>query len=165
MAEDSFPRQVARTRRFTLGAPRTFQVADDGSRVAFIRSRAGDDPEGSLWVLDLDSGEERAIFDPTAADEEHLTQEERDRRERMREQLTGVTTYDADPALTRATFVVGGRVHVANLVEGGARPLEGSVEGAFDARFDPTGRRLAYVVDGALHVQDLNGGSGPGPRA
>ena len=165
MAKDSFPRQKARTRGFTLGAPRTFRIADDGSRVAFIRSRAGNDPQGCLWVLDLDSGEERLVFDPSAAGEEHLTQEERDRRERMREQLTGVTTYDADPGLTVATFVLGGRVHVADLVEGRARPLEGSFEGAFDARPDPTGRRLAYVADGALHVHDLSpegaaGGSG-----
>ncbi len=165
MAGDSFPRQTARTRRFTLGAPRSFRIAEDGSRVAFIRSRAGDDPEGCLWVLDVASGEERVIFDPAAAGEEQLTQEERDRRERMREQLTGVTTYDADPGLTLATFVVGGRVHVADLVGGGARSLDGSVEGAFDARLDPTGRRVAYVADGALHVQDLSpegaaGGSG-----
>jgi dipeptidyl-peptidase-4 len=165
LAKDSFPRQKARTRGFTLGAPRTFRIAEDGSRVAFIRSRAGDDPEGCLWVLDLESGEERLVFDPAAAGEEHLTQEERDRRERMREQLTGVTTYDADPCLSLATFVVGGRVHVTDLIEGGARPLDGSIDGAFDARPDPTGRRVAYVVDGALHVQDLSpegaaGGSG-----
>jgi dipeptidyl-peptidase-4 len=160
LAKDSFPRQKARTRGFTLGAPRSFRVADDGSRVAFIRSRAGNDPEGCLWVLDLASGEERSIFDPAAAGEEHLTQDERDRRERMREQLTGVTTYDADPGLTIATFVVGGRVYVADLLEGDARPLEGSVEGVFDARPDPTGRRVAYVVDGTVHVQDLAGGSG-----
>jgi dipeptidyl-peptidase 4 len=156
LAKDSFPRQKARTRGFTLGAPRNFRVAEDGSRVAFIRSRAGSDPEGCLWVLDLASGEERSIFDPSTSDEEHLTHEERDRRERMREQLTGVTSYDADPALRLATFVHGGRVHVADLVDGGARPLEGSVDGAFDARLDPTGRRVAYVVDGSLHVQDLS---------
>ena len=160
MTKDSFPRQKARTRGFTLGTPRTFRIADDGSRVAFIRSRSGNDPEGCLWVLDLASGEERSIFDPAAGGEAHLTQEERDRRERMREQLTGVTTYDTDPGLTLATFVVGGRVHVADLVEGSARTLVGADEGAFDARLDPTGRRLAYVVDGSLHVQDVDGGRG-----
>ena len=132
--------------------------------MAFIRSRSGNDPEGCLWILDLDSGEERSIFDPGSG-EEHLTQQERDRRERMREQLTGVTTYDADPKLTLATFVVDGRVHVGDLVKGGARRLEGSPDGAFDARPDPTGRRVAYIVDGALYVQDLSpegatGGSG-----
>ena len=133
MAKDSFPRQKARTRGFSLGAPRSFRIADDGSRIAFIRSRSGNDPEGCLWTLDLVSGEERSIFDPAAAGESDLTQEERDRRERMREQLTGITTYDANPGLTLATFVIGGGVQVADLVEGSARPLNGSVEGAFDA--------------------------------
>jgi hypothetical protein len=33
---DSFPRQKARTRNFTLGAPRSFEVAADGSRVVFL---------------------------------------------------------------------------------------------------------------------------------
>jgi dipeptidyl-peptidase-4 len=160
LAGDSFPRQQARTRRFTLGAPRSFRVAKDGSRVAFIRSRSGSDPEGVLWVLDVATGEERTIFDPTPGGEAELTQQERDRRERMREPLTGVTTYDADPGLTLATFVIGGEVHVADLVAEGARPLVGCVEGAFDARPDPTGRRVAYVADGTLRVQDLPGGSG-----
>ena len=36
---DSFPRQSARTQRFTLGVPRDLTVAPDGSRVAFLRSR------------------------------------------------------------------------------------------------------------------------------
>ena len=161
MARDTFPRQKARTHGFTLGAPRGFRVAEDGSRVAFVRSRGGDDPVGCLWMLDIASGEERLIFDPAGSGgEEDLTQEERDRRERMREQLTGITTYDADPALTLATFVVGGRVHVADLVRDEARALEGATGGAFDARPDPTGRRVAYVADGTLHVQDLAGGSG-----
>lgn len=160
MVEDSFPRQKARTRGFTLGAPRSFRVAEDGARVAFIRSKAGNDPEGCLWVIDVETGEERLVVDPSAAvaGTNELTQDELDRRERMREQMTGVTTYDADPALTFATFVLGGQVHVADLLAGGARPLEGAAEGAFDARPDPTGRRVAYVVDGALHVQDLSGG-------
>src|SRR5688572_27873422 len=105
LTKDSFPRQMARTRWFTFGAPRSFRIAEDGSRLAFIRSRAGDDPEGCLWVLDIASGRERVVFDPATAGEEHLTREERDRRERMREQLTGITTYDADPGLTLATFV------------------------------------------------------------
>jgi dipeptidyl-peptidase 4 len=162
LAENSFPRQRARTRGFTLGAPRNFRVAEDGSRVAFIRSNAGDDPEGCLWVLDVATGEERLVVDPSASGDggKELTQDELDRRERMREQMTGLTTYDVDPGLTFATFVLDGQVHVADLLAGGARPLEGAAEGAFDARPDPTGRRLAYVVDGALHLQDLEGGSG-----
>ena len=71
---ESFPRQQARTRRFTLGVPRAFQVSPDGQRVLFLRSKAGDDPVTCLWELDLATGEERLVADPRAlgADEENL---------------------------------------------------------------------------------------------
>ncbi|WP_244167377.1 hypothetical protein, partial [Streptomyces mutomycini] len=39
----SFPRQHARTQRFTLGAPRAFTVSPDGTRVLFLRSSSGTD--------------------------------------------------------------------------------------------------------------------------
>lgn len=45
---DSFPKRHARTQRFTLGAPRSFTVAPDGSRVAFLRSGTGTDRANSL---------------------------------------------------------------------------------------------------------------------
>lgn len=60
----SFPRQQARTRRFSLGAPRNFTVSPDGERVAFLRSPAGDDPATSLWVYDLATGLEREVAGP-----------------------------------------------------------------------------------------------------
>ena len=55
---ESFPRQQARTRRFSLGVPRSFMVAPDGSRVAFLRSKGGDDPVTCLWQLHLGTGQE-----------------------------------------------------------------------------------------------------------
>ncbi len=57
----SFPRQQARTRRFTLGLPRSFTVSPDGERVVFLRSAAGDDPATSLWVYDVLTGAEREV--------------------------------------------------------------------------------------------------------
>ena len=63
---ESFPRQYARTRRFSLGEPRTFAITADGSSVAFLRSRGGADPVNCLWALDIGSGEERLVVDPTA---------------------------------------------------------------------------------------------------
>ncbi len=160
MGRDSFPRQQARTRRFALGAPGSFAVASDGSRVAFIRSRAGDDPVGCLWTLDVERAEELLVFDPAelaAEGEGRLSQQERDRRERARELLTGVTSYGADPLLRVAAFVVGERLFAADLVEAKVRELVAAAP-AFDPRPDPTARRLAYVVDGALHVLDLASG-------
>jgi dipeptidyl-peptidase-4 len=154
---DSFPRQHARTRRFSLGAPGRFTVAADGSRVAFLRSRAGDDPVGCLWVLDVATGEERLVFDPqelAVESEAHLSQAERDHRERARETLTGVTAYAADRDLRIASLVVGGGILVADLQTGETRAFV-SAPAPFDPRPDPTGRRVAYVSGGALHAIDL----------
>ena len=39
----SFPRQYARTQRFTLGAPRTVTVGASCGRVVFLRSASGTD--------------------------------------------------------------------------------------------------------------------------
>ena len=44
---ESFPRQQARTQRFTLGLPRSFQISPAGDRVAFLRSRGGFPPRCS----------------------------------------------------------------------------------------------------------------------
>jgi dipeptidyl-peptidase 4 len=66
-ASRGLPRQWAKTRRFSLGAPRSFTISRDGSRVAFLRSPAGDDPVTSLWVLDVATGTERLVADPAAA--------------------------------------------------------------------------------------------------
>ncbi len=60
---DTFPRQYARTRRLTLGEPRSFVVSSDGTRVVFARSGAGDDPVNGLWVFDVDTGEEIHVVD------------------------------------------------------------------------------------------------------
>jgi dipeptidyl-peptidase-4 len=154
---DSFPRQFARTRGFNLGLPRSFAAASDGSRVAFLRTASGDDPAASLWVYDVAEDRERVVFDASGAGEEHITPAERDRRERAGEKQTGVVTFAADPALTIASFVVGERLLVADLVGGAVRELDAAGP-AFDPRPDPSGRRVAYVADGALHVIDLSTG-------
>ncbi|HYA44261.1 MAG TPA: hypothetical protein VED59_01540, partial [Acidimicrobiales bacterium] len=60
----SFPRQFARTRRFSLGVPRDFTVAPGGERVAFLRSPAGDDPATALWVYVVSTGKEVEVAHP-----------------------------------------------------------------------------------------------------
>jgi dipeptidyl-peptidase-4 len=156
----SFPRQQARTRRFTLGAPRSFVVASDGSRVAFLRSRGEEDPRTCLWVLDADGWRERLAADPDAigAAEAQLSVEERARRERVREMAGGIVAFDATPGLGRTVFALGGRAHTVDLSREGApvEPLPAS-EDVYDPRIDPTGRRVAYVAGRTLRVVDETG--------
>jgi dipeptidyl-peptidase 4 len=158
---DTYPRQTARTRRFTLGEPRDVTVSSDGRRVVFLRSRGGSDPVTCLWVLDLPGGEERLVADPhvlLGTDEADLPAGERARRERSREQAGGVVAYATDETARVAAFALGGRLFGAGLLTGQAReiPVEGPV---FDPRPDPTARRIAYVCGPALRVAELDGRS------
>ncbi|MEU8734913.1 prolyl oligopeptidase family serine peptidase [Streptomyces tendae] len=161
---DSFPKRHARTQRFTLGAPRSFTVAPDGSRVAFLRSGTGTDRANALWVLDVEEGGERVAADPRAllgGTEERLSPEERARRERSREGGAGIVGYATDAAVELASFALSGRLFAAELRVGTARelPTPGPV---IDPRPSPDGRHVAYVAQGALRVV---GAEGDGDRA
>ncbi|MGX4690021.1 alpha/beta fold hydrolase [Streptomyces sp. JNUCC 63] len=160
----SFPRRHARTQRFTLGAPRAFTVAPDASRVVFLRSGSGTDRANSLWVLDLADGQERVAADPRVllgGASEHLSSEERARRERTREGGAGIVGYATDIAVELASFALSGRLFTTELRTGAARelPAPGPV---IDPRPAPDGRHVAYVADGALRVV---GAEGEGDRA
>lgn len=156
-ATDTFPRRQARTRRFTLGAPRGVTVSPDGSRVVFLRSRGGTDPVTCLWTLDAATGRERLVADPLdlgeGSDGAELPPEERARRERSREQAGGITGYATDSAATTAAFTLAGRLGITDLVTGTTIAVE-TPGGVIDPRPDPSGRRIAYVSGGALHVHD-----------
>jgi dipeptidyl-peptidase-4 len=163
---ESFPRQQARTRRFTLGMPRAFQVSPDGARIIFLRTKSGSDPVTCLWEADAATGAERLVADPVAlgADDENLPPQERARRERMRETGAGIVAYATDKAATVAVFALSGQVYAAPLGD----PAAGLAAGprlvttqtpALDPRPDPTGTRVAYVHEGALRVADLTTGN------
>ena len=170
---ESFPRQQARTQRFTLGAPRSFQISPDGDRVAFLRSQGGTDPVTCLWMLDVGTGQERLVADPAALDTgDDIPAQEKARRERSREQAGGIVAFATDSGMTVAAFALGGQVYTADLTDrgGAAGPGPGNrsasegVRGmraqspALDPRPDPSGKRVAYVAAGALRVTDLGTG-------
>jgi dipeptidyl-peptidase-4 len=155
----SYPRQSARTRRFSLGVPRAFQIAPDESRVVFLRTRAGDDPVTCLWTLDAATGEERCVADPAALDvpgEENLPAEERARRERAREQAGGIVGYATDRAMREAAFTLAGRLYVVDLDTALVRELPAQAP-VFDPRPDPAGRRIAYVSGRTLRLIEIDG--------
>ena len=160
---DTFPRQSARTQRFTLGAPRNVTVAPSGARVAFLRSGGPEDPVTALWVLDLPDGEERCVADPRTLLAEGLADlpaEERARRERAREAAAGITAYATDAAHEVAVAALAGQLVVADLVAGTARLL--AVPGpVIDPRPDPTGRGVAWVDGRNLWIASLDNPDNP----
>ncbi|MET9230594.1 prolyl oligopeptidase family serine peptidase [Lentzea sp. NPDC003310] len=155
----SFPRQQARTQRFTVGAPRTFAVSADGGRVFFLRPATATSRANGLWELNTATGAERLLADPAAllSDPEDLPAEEKARRERTRESGAGIVGYALSRDASVASFALSGRLFVADLVGGEVRelPTEG---GVIDPRVDPTGQRVAYVTRGTLRVVELASG-------
>ena len=155
----AFPRQAARTQGFSLGHPRDVTVSPDGTRVVFLRSKAGDDPVTCVWMFDVETGAERCVFDPRehgAGDGAVLTAAERARRERARERASGVTAYTHDRYLTTLVFVEGGRLLVVDAITGEAQEL--TTPGVPDDPMpSPDGKRVAYVVEGALYVHAPDG--------
>jgi dipeptidyl-peptidase-4 len=174
VAIDDFPRQMASTRYFTLGVPHAVTVSLDGGRVLFLRTRGGEDPVTCLWRLDLadgardgGGGRERLLADPAApwnSGPGDVPEAERVRRERARETAAGIVAYSADAGCRTVAFAVDGRLWVLHVGDDPRAPAgvpepvpaAGAVT---DPRIDPTGRHVAYVTGGALHVTELADGT------
>jgi len=152
-----FPRQFARTRRFSLGVPRHFTVSPDGHRVLFLRTGSGTDPVGRLWQYE--EGTEQLLADPTllvGAGSGVVPEEERLRRERARERSVGVVSYATDDAARLVAFALSGALWAVR-TDGGTPfsvPAAGPV---VDPRPSPDGRYIAYVSRRCLHIVDLTG--------
>ena len=156
---DTLPRQLARTRRFSLGHPSRATVSPDGGTVFFLRSRAGDDPASCLWAVDCASGAERLLADPVrllAGAAEHLPDEELTRRERTREMSGGIVGYAADDACGLLAFALSGQLWVARPADGSVRRLAAAGP-VTDPRPDPAGHGIAYLSGGALRVISADG--------
>jgi dipeptidyl-peptidase-4 len=158
-----FPRQQARTRRFSLGAPRSFTISPGGERVVFLRSPAGDDPATSLWVYEVATGEEREVASAAAilgASNEEVPAEERARRERSRELAGGIVGYACDEAVSHAAVALGGKLWWVPLLAAGDG--RGAVElpalpGVVDPRPDPTGSAVAFLAGAGLYLVPTEG--------
>ncbi len=164
MSADTFPRQYARTRRLSLGEPRSATITANGSRLTFLRSRGGSDPVTCLWAIDVDTNTntlsaERLVADPLIIDaidatsDHELPAAELARRERMREQADGITAYALDSTGEQAVFTLSGRLYIVATSPSAAppRPLA-AVDGAFDPRLSPNAKSVAYIADGRLRI-------------
>lgn len=150
---DTFPRQNARTLRFSLGRPRSFSISDDGATVLFVRSGSGTDRVGCLWSWTEQAGEVELVNPGQllGGAAEDLSHDELARRERAREAAGGIVSYTVDASFSRVAFTLSGRLFVTEVAESTTREITvaGSV---IDPRIDPTGQEVAFVADRRLHA-------------
>jgi dipeptidyl-peptidase-4 len=155
MTDTSFPLQMARTSRFSLGLPRGFNIDPKGDRILFARSRSGSDRQTCLWLYGVTAGETKLLVDPAVvlagADAGDLPPEERARRERSREASLGIVRFTTDEAGETAAFDLSGHLFAVAVGSGEVTELACETP-AVDPRIDPTGAFVAYVAGGALRV-------------
>jgi dipeptidyl-peptidase-4 len=157
--DTSFLREWSSTRGFQLGRPVRVKFSPDGKSVLFLRSESHKRTL-RLFETDLASGKTRMLVDPTAllgGGQEHLSPEEKARRERQRELGEGIANYWLDRSGERILLQLGTVPYVLDRAAGSARPLP--IEGpVFDAKWSPDGTMVSYVRNHDVYALNLASG-------
>ncbi|MFN7972887.1 MAG: DPP IV N-terminal domain-containing protein [Acidobacteriota bacterium] len=157
MNDLEFFRSLAETRSFTLGRPVSPTVTPDGAAVLFLRGGPRD-PVLRLYEMDVKSGMVTELVTPEGllgGGEELLPQQEKDRRERMRIQSRGFTSYELSRDGSSVLLTLSGRLFVLDRARRKVTTLPG--EAWIDPHFSPDAAWVAAVRDGDLFVLDAAG--------
>ncbi|MDB4995798.1 MAG: family peptidase, partial [Myxococcaceae bacterium] len=157
--DPEFSRTFALTRGFRLGAPARITPTADGKLVFFLRSSARD-PRQSLWEADVASGRVKELLTPEAVAKgpETLTAAERARRERLRINTTGFTSFEATDDGARVLLTLSGRLFLLTRATGDVKELA-TGPGVVDPHLSRDGRRVAYVRGNDLYALSLDPGA------
>ncbi len=153
----SFLRLYAETRGFMLGRPVKPKPTPDGKAVLFLRSEAKK-PKLSLFEFDVASGKTKELLTPEAVlkgAEEHLSPEEKARRERMRISLGGFTDYQLTEDDKRILLSLSGKLYVFDRETAKVTELATGKGTLLDPKFSRDGLKVAYVLDEDVYVYDL----------
>ena len=159
-ADEAFIARYAATYSFRLGHPGEVEAAPDGD-VLFTRT----EPRGfvaDLYERDGATGAVAKVLDAETllgGADEHLSPEEKARRERMRKATRGIAGYQLSRDGARLLVPLGGRLFVVERDGGARRELDTGEGYPYDPRLSPAGDRVGFVVDGDLWVAPLAGGA------
>jgi dipeptidyl-peptidase-4 len=154
--DTSYLRDHAQTRGFMLGRPVLPRVAPDGKTVLFLRGKARL-AKMSLFEFDVATGKTRELLTPEAllkGAEEHLSPEEKARRERQRVTVRGFTSYHLSPDGKQVLVGLSGRFYVVQRDSGKVIELKTGKGTLVDPKFAPDGKSISYVLDHDVYVID-----------
>jgi dipeptidyl-peptidase-4 len=150
----------AETRGFMLGRPVSPKPTPDGKAVLFLRAGARV-PKLGLFEFDVATGKTRELLTPEQVlkgAEEHLTPEEKARRERMRVTLGGFTSFQLSEDGERILVSLSGKLYVVKRADGSVRELPAGEGTVLDPKFSPDGKSVGYVRDHDVYVIHLDEG-------
>ncbi len=143
---ETFPRQYARTRRFTVGAPRSFAIAPNTHRISYLQSSSGSDPINRLWIHDPYSQTSTVLADPkdlkVVGEKRKISEEERSRRERAREVGSGIVAFSSSAEAPNVAFTSEGTLYTADLESKEIKGFETTVS-FFDPQISTNGNRVS----------------------
>nr|WP_294914375.1 DPP IV N-terminal domain-containing protein [uncultured Neokomagataea sp.] len=145
---------LANTRSFSLGRPTNATLTPDGKSVLFLRSG----PRSTTLQLYLYDVATHAIrpLGTTNTSPEHLSVEERARRERARQSLSGTTSFLIAADSQSAIAETAGHLTRIDLLTNTTTPIEGTW---IAPRLSPDGTHIAAVKDDDLYTIDLKTGA------
>jgi dipeptidyl-peptidase-4 len=156
----AYLRRHAETRGFMLGRPVRPRPTPDGKAVLFLRAGARV-PSLRLYEFDIDTAKTRELLTPEMVLKgaaEHLSPEEKARRERQRVSLGGFTTFHLSDDGGKILVSLSGKLYVVHRGDGSVQELKTSPGTLLDPQFAPDGKSVAYVVDHDVCVFDLAAG-------
>jgi dipeptidyl-peptidase-4 len=150
-------RDHAKTRGFSLGRPSRAKPTPDGKAVLFLRAQARD-PKQSLYEFDVGTAKTRELLTPEQVlkgAEEHLTPEEKARRERQRISVGGFTDFQLSEDGSLILLQLAGKLYVVERASAKVSELPTGEGTILDPKFSPDGKSVAYVRDNDVYVLDL----------
>jgi dipeptidyl-peptidase-4 len=162
VVDREFIHALSESRWFTRGSPVAARVTPDGHAVLFLRSQPRDTTQ-SLFETDVATGTTRELLSPDILDKgpEHLTQEERARRERLRITSNGFTSYAISDDGRTVIVVLSGKLYAFDRASGKTHLIDVGHGAAIDPRLSPDGKLVAYVQDDDVHVASVDGTGNP----
>jgi dipeptidyl-peptidase-4 len=155
--DTSYLRDHTQTRGFMLGRPAGAKPTPDGKAVLFLRS-APRVPKMHLYEFEVASGKTRELLTPEQVlkgAEEHLTPEEKARRERMRVSVGGFTGFQISEDGSLILVSLSGKLYVIERPGGKVTELQTGPGTILDPKFSPDGKQVAYVRDQDVYALDL----------
>ncbi|HYD82007.1 MAG TPA: S9 family peptidase [Paucimonas sp.] len=140
-------------------SPRRLQISPDGTRVAFLRGRDGDQFQLDLWEYDIAAKAMRRLVDSKALrPDERLSDQEQARRERERTAAwRGIVDYRWSPDGKRLLVPLAGDLFLIEVAHPErARKIAGGH--VIDPQISPMGRYVSFVRDQDLYVVDIVAG-------
>ncbi|HEX5268844.1 MAG TPA: DPP IV N-terminal domain-containing protein [Gemmataceae bacterium] len=158
--DTSYLKDHAETRGFMLGRPARPKLTPDGKAVLFLRAR----PRVArlrLYEFDVATGKTRELVTPEEllpSADEHLSAEEKARRERQRVSVGGFTDFQLSDDGANVLLSLSGRLYLVSRADRKVTELK-TGPGVIDPKFSPDGRAVSYVRDHDVYLYDLAGGA------